>query len=202
MRLWYRPGSAAMAPHAALAEAGAEYELAHVDWDDPADAPAEYRRLNPQGRVPTLEDDGLVLTESAAILLYLAEKFPEARLLPADLRDRAEAYRWLLFLTNTVQPAFMRAAYPHRYGSDADREAAALAEHYDLLDRRLEGREWLAGPERSVADLFGFMLVRWGRRFDPPAWARPNLRAFVLRSLELPGVVRTLDEQGLERPSL
>jgi glutathione S-transferase len=191
-----------MAPHMALVEAGAEYELARVDWDDPADAPGEYRRLNPQGRVPTLEDGDLVLTESAAILLYLADKYPDARLLPADLGDRAEAYRWLLFLTNTLQPAFMRVAYPHRYGADAAREASALEEHYDLLDRRLDGREWVAGTERSVADFFAFMLVRWGRRFDPPAWARPNLRAFVLRSLELPAVARTLDEQGLERPAL
>jgi glutathione S-transferase len=191
-----------MAPHMALVEAGADYELVQVDWDDPADAPDDYRRLNPQGRVPTLEDEGFVLTESAAILLYLAERFPAARLLPAELRDRAEAYRWLLFLTNTVQPAFMRVAYPHRYGSDPEREAVALDEHYALLDRALDGREWLAGTERSVADFFAFMLVRWGRRFDPPAWARPNLRAFVLRSLELPAVVRTLDEQGLELPSL
>ena len=129
MRLWYRPGSAAMAPHAALAEAGADYELARVDFDDPADAPDDYRRLNPQGRVPTLEDGDLVLTESAAILLHLAEKFPDARLLPADARDRAEAYRWLLFLTNTLQPGFMRVAYPQRYGSDAARELTAVEEH-------------------------------------------------------------------------
>ena len=202
MRLWYRPGSAAMAPHAALAEIGCPYEVVAVDFDNPADAPGEYRRLNPHGRVPTLEDGDFVLTESAAILLYLAERFPEARLLPDDPRERAEAYRWLLFLTNTLQPGFLRFFYPERYGSDAAREGAALAESFDWIDGELAGRTWLVGDERTAADLFLFMLVRWGRRLDPPAWERPNLRAFAIRALELPGVERMLAEQGLERPAL
>jgi glutathione S-transferase len=192
-----------MAPHAALAEIGCDYEIVDVGFESPSEAPPDYLRLNPQGRVPTLEDGDLVLTESAAILLYLAERFPDARLLPADLHERAEAYRWLLFLTNTLQPAFMRFFYPERYGSDARREADALAEHFDLVDGELAGRCWIAGgDDRSVADLFLFMLTRWGRRLDPPAWDSPALRAHFLRLLERPGVRRMLDEQGLEPPAL
>jgi glutathione S-transferase len=191
-----------MAPHMALAEIGCAYEVAEVGFEDPADAPAEYRRLNPHGRVPALEDDGFVLTESAAILLYLAERFPEARLLPDDPRERADAYRWLLYLTNTLQPAFLRFFYSERYGSDAAREAAALGEAFDWIDSELAGRAWLVGEARTAADLFLFMLVRWGRRLEPPAWSRTALRAHALRSLELPGVARMLDEQGLERPRL
>jgi glutathione S-transferase len=202
MKLWYRPGSAAMAPHLALAEIGCDYEVAAVDFEDPADAPAEYRLLNRWGRVPTLEDDGFVLTESAAIILYLAERFPEARLLPGDLHERADATRWLLYLTNTLQPAFLRFVYPERYGSDAAREGASLAEHFDWIDAELGAGPWLVGAERSAADLFLFMLVRWGRRLDRPAWDRPNLRAFARRMLERPAVLRLLDEQGLEVPAL
>jgi glutathione S-transferase len=202
MRLWYRPGSAALAPHAALAEIGVDYELAEVGFEEPAAADPGYRRLNPWGRVPTLEDGDFVLTESAAILLYLAERFPEARLLPEDARERAEAYRWLMYLTNTLQPAFMRFFYPERYGSDAAREEAALAEHFDWIDGELAGRTWLAGGERTVADLFLWMLVRWGRRLAPPAWERPNVRAYFLRLLERPALWRVLDEQGLELPAL
>src|SRR5687767_12411567 len=104
MKLYWRPGAASMAPHAALAEIGTDYELVRVEHDAPDDASAEYRRLNPSGRVPTLADGDLVLTESAAILLHLADRFPEGRLAPHG--DRAELYRWLVFLTNTVQPAF------------------------------------------------------------------------------------------------
>jgi glutathione S-transferase len=202
VRLHYRQGSAALAPHLALAGIACDYELVEVGFDDPAEAPEEYRRLNPWGRVPTLEDGDFVLTESAAILLYLAEKFPEAALLPTDSRQRAEAYRWLLYLTNTLQPAFMRCFYPGRYGADAERESEALAAAFDWIDGELRGRDWLAGDEASAADLFLFMLVRWGRRLEPPAWERPSLRAHWLRLLERPGVRRALEEQRIEIPAL
>lgn len=203
MRLHYLPGTAALAPHAALAEIGVPYELVRVERDEDGRVSDEYLALNPWGKIPTLEDGDLVLTESAAICLYLAEKFPDARLAPpAGTRERAELYRWLLWLSNTVQTAHLRFFYPDRYGTEGVQEAAEaeLAAHYDLIDRHLAGREWLVGEERSVADLFLFMLIRWGRFLEPPAWDRPNLRAHWLRTLERPGVRRMLDEQGLELP--
>ena len=202
MRLHYLPGTAAMAPHAALAEIGVPYELVRVERDD-GQVSEEYLALNPWGKIPTLEDGDLVLTESAAICLYLAEKFPQARLAPAaGTRERAELYRWLLWLSNTVQMAQMRHFYPERYGREGVKEAAdaELAGHYDLLDAHLAGRAWLVGDERTIADFFLFMLTRWGRFLEPPAWERANLRAHWLRTLELPGARRVLEEQGLELP--
>src|SRR5690349_12133891 len=112
MRLHYMPGSAALAPHATLAEIGASYELVPVQRDESGNPTPEYLALNPWGRVPTLEDGDFVLTESAAICLYLAEKFPEARLAPpVGTPERAELYRWLLWLSNTVQMTAMRRFY-------------------------------------------------------------------------------------------
>ncbi len=64
----------------------------------------------------------------------------------------------------------------------------------------LEGREWLVGDERTVADLFLFMMMRWGRFLEPAAWERPNLRAHFLRCLELRGPRTAIEEQGLELP--
>ena len=203
MRLHWIPGSAAMAPHAALAEIGVDYELARVERDEAGRSPAEYLALNPSGRVPTLEDGELVLTESAAILLHLADSYPEARLAP-PVGERAQLYRWLVFLTNTVQTALLRYLYPERYG-DGDVRAVAAAELQQLFDRidgELAGRDWLVGSERSVADLFLFMLTRWGRHLDPQAWQRPNVRAHAVRTLELRGVRRMMEEQGLELPEL
>jgi glutathione S-transferase len=199
MRLHWRPGTAAMAPHAALAEIGVDYELALVERDESGQSAPEYMALNPSGRVPTLEDGDLVLTESAAILLHLADTYPDARLAP---QPRAELYRWLIFMTNTVQTALMRFIYPERYGREGVREAAVaeLREHFGRLDAQLDGRNWLVGDERTAADLFLFMLTRWGRRLDPPAWDSPNLRAHFLRTLSLPGVRRMVEEQGLELP--
>ena len=174
-RLYWRPGSAAMAPHAALAEIGCDYELVRIERDE-AQASAAYRALNPLGVVPTLVDGDLVMTESAAILLYLADSYPEAGLAP---EERAPFYRWLVFMTNTIQMAHLRQIYPERYGEAGVREHAEadLQEYYDVIERALEGREWLVGEHRTAADLFLFMLVRWARRIDPPAWDRPNLRA-------------------------
>jgi len=203
MRLHYLPGTAAMAPHATLAEIGVPYELVRVERDEdgrPADA---YLALNPWGKIPTLEDGDLVLTESAAICLHLADRFPDARLAPPlGTRERPELYRWLMWLTNTVQPAQLRYFYPDRYGNEGVKEAAEaeLHEHHDRIDGHLAGREWLVGEGRTVGDLFLFMLTRWGRFLEPPAWERPNLRTHFLRTLELPGVRRMSEEQGLELP--
>jgi glutathione S-transferase len=201
--LYWRPGAASMAPHAALAEIGADYRLVELGREE-AQADASYRALNPLGVVPTLvdEESGLVLTESAAILLYLGDQFPDAQLAPAD---RADYYRWLVFLTNTVQTTMLRFFYPERYGAgDAVTAAAArdAAEAFGILDRALEDRTWLAAEHRTGADLFLFMLTRWGRRLEPAAWDKPNLRRHFLATLELPGVRRMMDEQGLDIPSL
>ena len=162
-----------------------------------------YAGLNPNRLIPTLEDGDFVLTESAAICLYLAEKFPDARLAPrAATRERAELYRWLLWLSNTVQTTQMRHFYPERYGTEGVEEAAnaELADHYDLLDAHLADRHWLVGEERTVADFFLFMLTRWGRFLEPAAWDRPGLRAHWLRTLELRGPRTVIEEQELPLP--
>jgi glutathione S-transferase len=187
-----------MAPHAALAELGVEYELIRIEREQAQTDPA-YLALNPVGVVPTLVAGDLVLTESAAILLYLADRFPEARLAPLD---RTQFYRWLVFLTNSVQTAMLRFFYPERYGGNGvgDVAAAEAARHFELLDRTLEGREWLAGDHRTAADLFLFMVTRWGRRLEAPSWDHPNLRAHFLRTLAVPGVRRMIEEQQLELP--
>jgi glutathione S-transferase len=199
--LYWRPGAASMAPHAALAEIGVEYRLVEIGREEAQEDPA-YRALNPLGVVPTLLDSehDLVLTESAAILLWLGDRFPESQLAPAD---RADYYRWLVFLTNTVQTSMLRFFYPERYGGGDDVTAAAArdaGEAFDIVDRALEARTWLAAEHRTGADLFLFMVTRWGRRLERPAWDRPNLRRHFVATLELPGVRRMLDEQGLDLP--
>jgi glutathione S-transferase len=187
-----------MAPHAALAEIGVEYELVLIERDD-AQADDAYRALNPLGVVPTLVDGDVVLSESAAIMLYFADRYPDAQLAPDN---RAELYRWLIFMTNTVQTTMLRMFYPERYGGGRVALVAAVEAqgHFDLIERSLDGRDWLAAEHRTAADLFLFMLTRWGRFLEPTAWDRPNLRAHFLRTLALPGVRRMIDEQGLELP--
>lgn len=196
--LYWRAGTAAMAPHAALAETGVEYQLVEIARDT-AQSDPDYRALNPLGVVPTLVAGDVVLTESAAILLWLADRYPDSRLAPDD---RAEFYRWLVFLTNTVQPCMMRYFYPERYGGGMVEETAVAeaGRLFDLVDEGLAGRDWLAAEHRTAADLFLFMVTRWGRGLEAPAWDRPRLRAHFLRTLALPGVRRMIAEQRLELP--
>lgn len=200
MRLYWRPGTASMAPHSALAEIGVQYELVEIDRETAQTDPA-YRALNPTGVVPTLVDGDLVLSESAAILLYLGDRFPEAQLIPSG-DARPHFYRWLVFLTNTVQTAMLRFFYPDRYGDESVSRIAAAeaARHFALVDRELADRDWLVGEHRTGADLFLFMLTRWGRRLEPAAWELPNLQTHFRRTLALPGVRRMIDEQGLDLP--
>ena len=193
-----------MAPHAALAEISADYELVPVPLDEAGRPSPAYLVLNPSGLVPTLEDGSFVLTESVAILLHLGDRFPKAGLVPAlGTLERSEVYRSLVYQTNTLQTALLHVMYPERYGSAGVGELAAtsVAQQFDRLDAGLAGRTWLVGEERTAADLFLFMLTRWGRRLDPPAWDRPHLRAHFRRTLALPGVARMVAEQGLELPS-
>jgi glutathione S-transferase len=198
LRLYWRPGTAALAPHAALAEIGVAYELIRIERETAQTDPA-YLALNPLGVVPTLVDGDTVVTESAAILLYLADRHPEANLVPAD---HAVFYSWLIFMTNALQTALLRVLYPERYGVEGVREIAMAeaAGYFDRIDRELEGREWLVGDRRTAADLFLFMLTRWGRHLEPESWSRPNIRSHFLRTLELPGVRRMIDESTLELP--
>ncbi len=188
-----------MAPHAALAEIGLEYELVLVGREEAHSSP-DYLALNPLGLVPTYVEGDLVLTESAAILLHLDHRHPEARLAP-DVR--AEHDRWLVFLTNTLQTTLLRFLYPERYGTAGVRELAdaEAQRHFDRIEAHLADREWLAAEHRTAADLFLFMLTRWGRRLEPAAWDRPGLRAHARRSLDLPGVQTMMREQGLEAPA-
>ena len=198
LRLYWRPGSASMAPHAALAEIGVDYELVLLERDEAQNDPA-YRELNPLGVVPTLVDGDLVLTESAAILLYLGDRYPDARLAPVD---RAEYYRFIVFMTNTVQTTMLRFFYPERYGGpEVERFAAEEAARvFGVLEARLAGRDWLVGDQRTGADLFLFMLTDWGRDLDPPISELPGLRAHFLRTLGLPGVRRMMEEEELDVP--
>jgi glutathione S-transferase len=105
-------------------------------------------------------------------------------------------------MTNTMQTCMMRFFFPERYGGgEVERVAAAEAGRlFDLVEESLASRDWLVGEQRTAADLFLFMMTRWGRRLESPAWDRRRLRAHFQRTLALPGVSRMMSEQGLDLP--
>src|SRR5450755_61261 len=120
LKLYYYPGNANLAPHMLLEELGAPYELLLVDRNAQAHKATDYLRLNPNGLIPVLVDGDLVLYESAAICLHLADRHPEAHLAPPlGTAERAHFYKWLIHLTNTVQAELLSYFYPERQTDDA-----------------------------------------------------------------------------------
>lgn len=175
---YYSPGSSSLAVHIALNEIGLAYEARPVFVATKQTRQPEYLTVNPEGKVPSLLIDGRILTEVLAILFYLGEKYPEARLLPANLEDKAQALSWMSFLASTV------------HGARADATEARAA--FDLATRRLGDREWALG-DYSVVDVFLFRLFwRFAARFKFTMGEFPALEAHRARMMARPAVIKTL----------
>ncbi|OWW19728.1 glutathione S-transferase family protein [Noviherbaspirillum denitrificans] len=210
LKLYYYPGNANLAPHMLLEEMGVPYELVLVDRTKDAHHSADYLKLNPNGRIPVLVDGGLVLFETAAICLHLADSYPEAGFAPAvGTKERAHFYKWLVYLTNTLQAELITYFYPERWAEDDDAiaQVKAHAEAHvggmlDLLDRTLaeNGGPYLRGAKMSAVDPYLFMLSRWTRMMENPARNRKHLGAFLRMMAERPAVRRTLEQEGLGEP--
>jgi glutathione S-transferase len=204
-RLYYSPGLASLAPHFVLKEIGVAHELMLVDRSLGQHKTADYLALNPNGRIPTFTDGTFVLFESAAICLHLADRHPEARLIAGLGTDaRSHQYQWLTFLTNTLQAdlwQFFRPEFyvePERQGAFKTVMGGHVARHLEVIDRHLEGRDWLAGDGPSVADFYLFMLGRWSRHIARPTRTFPRL----LRLMERLGERRSILEAfAIERIS-
>jgi glutathione S-transferase len=208
LALYYYPGNASLLPHMMLREIGAEFELRFVDQENRQHKGAEYLKLNPNGRIPVLVDDDLVLFETVAIALHLADRFPQAGLAPAPgTKERAEFYKWMIHLTNTPQAEFRAWFYPHEHVSDeaaapAVKQAAGerLNRMFDVISAQLGEKTWLLGDRFSAADLFLFMLIRWSRNMPRPARTIPNLKALAERVLARPAVQEAFKVEGLQAP--
>jgi len=210
--LYYDPGSASFAPHVLLNELGVPFELRLVDRESQAHKSPGYLALNPNGLIPVLVDGELVLYESAAILLHLADSHPAAALAPAlGTPQRAEFYKWLVWMTNTLQATLIHYFYPHRMveaGNEAGaaqvkaqaetKVGACLAQ----LDAQLarHGGPWLLGATYSAADPMAFMLGRWTRGFanSRPARDYPHLGPYLRRMFERPALARAMATEQLQ----
>jgi glutathione S-transferase len=211
--LHYYPGNASFTPHVLLHEIGVPFELALVRRMEGAHKRPEYLALNPNGLIPVLVDGPLVLYETAAICLHLADTHPSAALAPAvGTPERAHFYKWMAWLTNTLQAMLMHYFYPERMVDDGDAAAAQQVKTHAqqkvvamlaLLDTQLaaHGGPWLLGDHYSAADPFAFMLCRWTRGFDErPARSFEHIAPFLQRMLERPAVQRALEVEALAPP--
>lgn len=184
LTLYFSPGSSSMAVHIALHELGVDFERQLVSLAKREQFAPDYVAINPEAKVPTLMVDGRPLTEVAAILYYLAKRYPERGLWPeGDLETEAQAISWMSFIASTIHPA-------RRIGIERWREVFGLAE------QRLDCREW-ALDRYSVADIHLFRLFwRFVDSVKPAASEYPGLSAHYDRMMTRPAVQRTLEVES------
>lgn len=210
MQLYGFHGAASLAPRLVLEEIGANYEFIKLDNASGEHKQPAYLKLNPYGRVPTLIMEGKAIFESAAICLHLADTFPQSGLLPSvGTMARAEAYQWMMLLTNSLQPALISFFYPDRFtGEGQDSQATkalaeTIAQRYfaQIAEHLKQDGPFLLGAQPSVADYFLLMLVRWGRWFvEPPYLKYPELTRLVDRLIERSSVQRCFQLEGIPAP--
>jgi glutathione S-transferase len=213
MQLHYYPGNASFAPHVLLHEIGVPFELKLVQRLQDAHKQPDYLKLNPNGQIPVLVDGELVLYETAAICMHLADTHPGAALAPPiGTRERAHFYKWMAWLSTTPQAMLMHYFYPERLVDDGDSAAAQQVKAHAqarvvamlaLLDAQLASHRgpWLLGEHYSAADPYAFMLCRWTRGFDHrPAREHAHLAPFLQRMLARPALQRVFEAEALQPP--
>lgn len=171
----------------ALRELDIEFEFVPVNLAKGEGRSPEFLRLNPAGKLPVLVDGDLVLAESAAIVLYLAEKYPAKGLLPDDLAQRAQVYRWIMFAMTELEQPLWRIArhsflYPEEKRSVADialarEDFVAMAK---VLDQHMAGRQFIVGDGLTAADCVTAYLMDWANELKLLE-GLPQLRAYLER---------------------
>jgi glutathione S-transferase len=212
IQLYYYPGNASLAVHIVLEELGVPFSLQLVDRANAAHKSAQYLKLNPNGLIPVLVDGDLVLYETVAICLHLADTHPEARLAPAlGTHERAHFYKWFVWCSNTLQAMLMHYFYGERMVDEGNEAAASqvkahaearIAGMLDQLDAELarHGQDWLLGASYTAVDPFAMLLGRWTRGFARPARSLPHLGPYLQRVLARPAVGRAFATEKLAPP--
>jgi len=209
LRFFYSPGSCALASHVALEEAGLSYTAVEVNLHKGDNDSAEYRAINPLGRVPALDIDGRLLTENTAILNHIADSVPDAGLLPAwGSPDRVRALEWMAFLASIVHPGFRAIFRPDRFASEPESTAideirrrglVNAAEAMRIIEQRLDGGPYALGDRFSLCDAYLLVFFIWSRReiTAPQMPATPVLDALGERLWQRRTVQAALAGEGL-----
>jgi glutathione S-transferase len=209
LRFFYSPGSCALASHVALEESGLSYTAVEVNLHKGDNDRPDYRAMNPLGRVPALDIDGRLLTETTAILNHVADSVPEAALLPAwGSPDRIRALEWMAFLASIVHPGFRAIFRPDRFATEPESAAVAeirrrglvnAAEAMGIVEQRLDGGPYALGDRFSLCDAYLLVFFIWSRReiTAPHMPQTPVLDALGERLWQRPTVQAALAGEGL-----
>ncbi len=200
LRFYYAPNTCALASHVALEEVGAAYELVPVDFATTEQRSAGYLSINPKGRVPSLVTDRGILTETPAILAFIAQSYPDAKLAPLDdafAFARVQAFN--SYLCSTVHVAHAHRMRGHRWADDPgaiaemQRKAPqAVTECFDLIERTLLIGPWVMGEGYTICDPYLFTLAQWWEADQVDSTRLPKLSDHRRRMAERPAVARAI----------
>jgi len=203
LTLYYHTGACSLAPHIALEWIGEPYKTQAVEFGD-----KEYLKINPAGAVPALDTgEGWILTQAAAVLRYLADRFPQAGLAPdGSPREEAEVDRWSSFITGDLHPAFFPLFLPDRYTRARDKEAfdnvreaakALVRKKFDIIEAHLAGRRYMVGDKLSYLDAYLFPMERWAASMLEDGLSKyPNIQKHHDMMAADEGVKRALAAEG------
>ena len=210
--LYYSPRACSLACHIALEESGLPFEARAVRIRAGEHQSAAYKAVNPWGKIPALAIGEEVLTETHAILTYIAGAAPAAKLLPPEgTLARARAHEWMNFLSSTVHIGFRPLFRPNLLLDDPAMVPRLRATGIPILrdtvvevDRRLAGRQWALGEHYSVCDPYLLVFYIWTQREDVVGSMPelPNYRELAARVLARPATRRALAHEGLDAAAL
>ena len=184
--IYCRKGAGSMAVEALLAACSAQYKVHDLDRNADGSLPGYFHRINPKAEVPTLTlPDDRIMTESAAIMIYLADLYPEAGLAPAATApERADYLRWMLFLATAVYGSDLRMFYPERFTANTAEcdgikalAVKSMTREFEIYAVALGDKPFMLGTSMSALDIYAAMLCSWAPEV-PVLFARhPNLKA-------------------------
>ena len=204
-KIFYSPGACALASHIALAEAGAEYEAVRVNFAANEQRSPQYLAVNPKGRVPALVTPQGVLTETPAILMWIAQTYPKARLAPLDDPwTLAQAQSFNSYLCSTVHVHHAHRTRGTRWADDQaaidgmkKKVAQNMVDAYTLIEREMLKSPWVLGADYSMCDPYLFTISGWLESDGVDIARFPRVHDHYKRMQQRPGTQRALKEQGI-----
>jgi glutathione S-transferase len=204
-KLYYAPGTCALAPHICFEEAGAVVDYVRVDVGKGEHLQPDFLKLNPNGRVPLLTTEKGSLTEASAIMGWIARTWPDARLAPSgDPWAEAQVASFNSFLTSSVHAhTFASIFRPGRFSDDPAlhpaikaKGLATLKDQFAVIEDRLEPGAWVHGAY-STSDPYLLVMSRWAVRVGEDLTAWPRIAAHAERMLERPAVKAAFEAEGI-----
>lgn len=200
LKLYYAPGACSISPHIALRESGVPFSLERVDFKAGKKLPdgRSFTAVNPKGYVPALGlDDGQVLTEGVAIVQYIADLNPQAKLAPPPGSfARVRLQEWLNFIATELHKGLSPLFSPQASQEFKEAVKAKVADRLAFVEKRLAGQRFLLGDDFSVADGYILYVLRAWRKFAQVDLT-PALAAYQARIVDRPAVQAALEAEGL-----